>query len=159
MLGILRTREVEVAGAFKIGKSIEDINRKAHAEIDDLRRMVAGIQANAQDPAWVREVTEAVSANLDALERNFGRDLAQIRIETAADSAAGQRQTAAEQRQLPVPVDTRARAQTLEQEGFDTLLRPDLEGAIAGFAEPTRVGLITTTRRISSDCRAPAARS
>jgi hypothetical protein len=56
MLEILKTREVEVAGAFKIGKHIEDLDRNTQAELDDLRRLVAELQAAPQDPDRVREV-------------------------------------------------------------------------------------------------------
>jgi hypothetical protein len=84
MLEIVKTCEVEVAGAFKIGKHIEGLNRNTQAELEDLRRLVAELQAAPQDPDRVREVSDAVAASLEALERDFSREVAQLRLETAA---------------------------------------------------------------------------
>ena len=88
IMKIVNTREVEIAGALKIGKSIDDLESKAQAEIDDLKRMVAKLQAEPQDPGRVKAVTAAVSADLEALERNIGREVARIRVETAPVVAA-----------------------------------------------------------------------
>jgi len=132
MLEILKTREVEVAGAFKIGKHIEDLNRNTQAELEDLRRLAAELQANAQEPERVREVGEAVATRLEALERDFTREVAQLRLETLAPGAAGLPEQAAQ------PIDPREQARELERLGFEQLLRRDLAGARKSFAGAVR---------------------
>lgn len=132
MLEILKTREVEVAGAFKIGKHIEDLNRKTQAELDDLRRLVAELQAAPQDAERVREVSDAVAASLEALERDFGREVAQLRLETAGPGALASPEQAAP------AADPREQARELERLGFEQLLARDLLGARKSFAGAAR---------------------
>jgi hypothetical protein len=134
IMKIVNTREVEIAGALKIGKSIDDLESKAQAEIDDLKRMVANLQAAPQDPDRVKAATAAVSANLEALERNIGREVAQIRVETAPVVAAQQLTPSAQGNPAAGPADPRSQAQRLEQQGFDALLERNLEAAIAAFS-------------------------
>ncbi len=126
LIEILKTREVEVAGAFKIGQRVEDLARNTRAELADLERMVAELQADPGDPERVRAVTEAVSASLEALERNVTREVAQLRSESVPA-----RPTTI----TPAQTDPRERARELEAVGFERLLARDLEGARAAFAE------------------------
>lgn len=132
MLEILKTREVEVAGAFKIGKHIEDLNRKTQAELKDLRRLVAELQAAPQDPDRVREVSDAVAASLEALERDFSREVAQLQLETAVPGVGASSDLAA------LSADPREQARELERLGFDQLLRRDLQGARKSFGGAVR---------------------
>lgn len=132
MLETLKTREVEVAGAFKIGKQIEDLNRKTQAELEALRRLVAELQAAPQDPERVREVSDAVAASLEALERDFSRAVTQLRLETASPGAG------ASPEQSALPADPREQARELEGIGFGQLLRRDLLAARKSFAGAAR---------------------
>lgn len=132
MLEILKTREIQVAGAFTIGKHIEDLSRNTQAELEDLRRLVAELQAAPQDPNRVRDVSDAVAASLEALKRDFSREVAQLRLATNAPGVG------APSDRTTLPADPREQARELERLGFDQLLRRDLHGARKSFSGAVR---------------------
>jgi len=129
LLEILRTREVEVAGAFKIGQRVEDLARNTRAELAELERMVSELERSPDDPERVRTVTQAVAASLAALERNVTREATQLAVAPqlveVSEDATG--------------ADPRDDARELERQGFELLLERDLEGAQAAFAEAERL--------------------
>lgn len=133
MLEILKTREVEVAGAFKIGKSIEDLSQKTQAELQALHRLVGELEAAPQDAEKVREVSASVSANIEALERNFSREVTQLRIQAVAPEVAG---PAGMEKPPAAPAD---QARELEQLGFEHLVKRELVPALEAFQAAARL--------------------
>jgi hypothetical protein len=133
LLEILKTREVEVAGAFKIGQRVEDLARNTRAELADLERMVSELQAAPADPERVQAVSEALAASLEALERNVTREAAELRGAAAAPDPEARPEAA------PAAADPRAQARAQEAVGFERLLERDLESARAAFDEAARL--------------------
>lgn len=133
MLEILKTREVEVAGAFKIGQRVEDLARNTQTELADLERMVAELKATPGDAERVQAVSETVSTRLEALGRDVTREVAQLRSEAAAAP------TAEREPKSTVGVDSSAQAREYEVVGFQHLLDRDLDGAQAAFSEAARL--------------------
>jgi len=131
MLEILKTREVEVAGAFKIGQRVEDLAANTQAELAELERMVAELEAAPGDAERVKAVTEAVSSSLKALGRDVSREVAQLREATAVPPTA--------EREPAAAADPKSRAREFEARGFERLLDRDLEAARAAFSEATRL--------------------
>ena len=132
ILEILRAREVEVAGAFKVGQRIDDLARHTESELADLERMLTALRSAPDDPERVRAVSEAATARLKALQRDVTREAAQIRTENIAPPEARPDASA-----TPT-TDPRAQAREFEAVGFERLLARDLDGAREAFAEAAR---------------------
>ena len=134
MLEILKTREVEVAGAFKVGQRVEDLAVNTQAELAELERMVAELKAAPGDTERVKAVTEAVSTSLEALGRNVNREVAQLRMEAAAVPHQAELVSAPAAR-----VDSNEQAREFETQGFQQLIERNLVGAESAFTEAARL--------------------
>jgi len=132
ILEILRAREVEVAGAFKVGQRIDDLARHTESELADLERMLTALRSAPDDPERVRAVSEAATARLKALQRDVTREAAQIRTENISPPEARPDASA-----TPT-TDPRAQAREFEAVGFERLLARDLDGAREAFADAAR---------------------
>lgn len=126
---ILSSREVEVAGVFKIGQQVKQIEESAAEEIADIRALLEKMQA---DPTLDRTaLTVDIKSKLDNLSGNLSREVEQIQQTAPAVAAAPP--AAVEPGAVPAPVGQTSAA-TLERDGFQALVDRDVDKAIANFA-------------------------
>jgi hypothetical protein len=125
---ILSSREVEVAGVFKIGQQVKQIEESAAEEIADIRALLEKMQA---DPTLDRTALAVdIKSKLDNLSGNLSREVEQIQQTAPAVAAAPP--AAVE----PGAVSTTAgqpSASTFERDGFQALIDRDIDKAIANF--------------------------
>ena len=126
---ILSSREVEVAGVFKIGQQVKQIEESAAEEIADIRALLEKMQA---DPTLDRtEIAADIENKLNSLSGNLSREVEQIQQTAPAVAAAPP--AGVEPGAVPAPVG-QASAATLERDGFPARGDRDVDKAIANFA-------------------------
>ena len=128
---ILRNREFEVAGVFKIGQQVERLEEQANEEIADVRVLLQQLQAQPEE-AQSAELAADIENKLDRLTSNLSREVQQIQ-EAAPDTVPPPSPAAAPVVQGPPP-DERLAAK-LEGEGFRALVDRDLVKAIESFSK------------------------
>jgi len=124
---ILRSREVEFAGVFKIGQQVKQIEERAQEEIADIRALLDAQRSG--EGASTAPVTADIESKLDNLTRNISRDVTQIQQVaplTTQTLPAPPADTAPTSRAQLSPAD-------LERAGFQALLERNIGEAIANF--------------------------
>jgi hypothetical protein len=125
---ILSSREVEVAGVFKIGQQVKQIEESAAEEIADIRALLEKMQA---DPTLDRTALAVdIKSKLDNLSGNLSREVEQIQQTAPAVAAAPP--AAVEPGAVPTTAGQPS-ASTFERDGFQALIDRDIDKAIANF--------------------------
>lgn len=125
---ILSSREVEVAGVFKIGQQVKKIEESAAEEIADIRALLEKMQA---DPTLDRAALAVdIESKLDNLSGNLSREVEQI--QQTAPAIAATLAPAVEPGAVPAAGGPTS-APSLERDGFQALIDRDVDKAIANF--------------------------
>jgi hypothetical protein len=131
---ILTSREFELAGVFRVGPQIEQLERQANEEIADIRALLKAQQAG--DLEMSSEGAGLVAADIESklsnLSSNLSRGVEQIQrtAPTAAlppDAAAPAPAGASAQR------DRAQQVSEMERRGFAALLARDVGAALQAF--------------------------
>ena len=122
---LLFERQVDIFG-LRIGERVQEVESQALAEIADIRALLGEMQGGAAAP----ELQQDIGEKLAQFERNFSREIAQVR---AVPAAAAPAPVAAAPAQV-VAEDTRSeRAGAAERAGFEALLARDARVALRHF--------------------------
>ena len=127
---ILRNREFEVAGVFKIGQQVERLEAQAAEEIADVRVLVQQLQERPDLPA--ETVAADIESKLTRLTSNLSREVQEIQqiAPGLAPASGGDDREAAQAAREP---RSAASVAALEREGFQALIDRDPAGALAAF--------------------------
>ena len=126
---ILRSREFEVAGVFKIGQQVERLEAQAAEEIADVRALVQELQDRPDLPA--ETVAADIDSKLTRLTSNLSREVQQI--QQIAPNLAPARPGGGEGAQAARDPGSTATAAALEREGFEALIDKDAASALTAF--------------------------
>ena len=125
---ILRDREFEVAGVFKIGQQVERLEAQAAEEIADVRALVEQLQERPDLPP--ETVAADIESKLTRLTSNLSREVRQIAPNlTPAPPGPGEVAQAA---QNP---SSEAEVAALERKGFQALIDRNPGEALAAFEQ------------------------
>jgi hypothetical protein len=131
---ILRGREIELAGVFKIGQQVKQIEERAQEEIADIRALLDAqrerdaADAESRGGAEVEPVAADIETKLANLGRNISRSVTQI------NQAAPQLvQSPVQQVEPPGELRRQLAAADLERAGFRALIDRNVAEAIVNF--------------------------
>lgn len=127
VLDLLKSREFEVAGVFKIGKQVEQIEKHASEEIADIRALLEAQRDRSGTEAAA--VTSDIETKLTRLEDNLSREVNLIRTLEPQVQQTQQVQSPP----LAAQLEARADLQELERTGFRSLLDGDVDTALKAF--------------------------
>ena len=125
---ILRNREFEVAGVFKIGQQVERLEAEAAEEIADVRALLQQLE---ERPDLPRETVAAdIDSKLTRLTSNLSREVEQI--QRIAPAAVPDRVGGSPVRQIRETPPAESLS-ALEREGFEALIARQAAEALAAF--------------------------
>lgn len=127
---LLDSREFELAGVLKLGQQVSQIKENTNEELDDIRALLAAV--NTGGGSTTRIVND-IKTKLGKVERNLEREVQQIRsVDTGQTVRAPSVQKSIRLPAAKNGIDP-ARAQALEREGFEALLKRDVAAARRAF--------------------------
>lgn len=125
---ILQTREISV-GSLTVGKKIDGIEDSVQQQLAVQKHYIEQIDANANNPALVRENARWLLGVIPSVQKNVGQDILALKNEIQADKTAptkGVSSTAHESLKT---------AQDWELKGFEALMAKDVDAAISALAQ------------------------
>jgi len=125
---IMNTREVTI-GSVTIGKRIEGIGESMQQQLAVQKRYIELIEANADNPAVVRENARWLLGVIPTVQKNVGQDVAAIQNEIQTSAAAPAKGV------MPAPQAAPQSARDWEVKGFEALLAKDVDAAIGAFSQ------------------------
>jgi hypothetical protein len=125
---IMSTRELSI-GSVTVGKRIEGIGESMQQQLAVQKRYIEEIEANADNPALVRENARWLLGVIPTVQKNVGQDVAAIQNEIQAGTTAPARGATSTVR------ESSQSARDWELKGFDALLAKDIDAAISAFAQ------------------------
>jgi len=128
IVDILNTRELSI-GSVTVGKKIEGIEDSMQQQLAVQKRYIEQIDANADNPALVRENARWLLGVIPTIQKNVGQDLVAIKNEIQAGGTAPARAAAS------LPHDAPKTARDWELNGFEALLAKDVDAAISAFSQ------------------------
>lgn len=128
IVDILKTRELSL-GPVTVGKKIEDIGDSMQQQLAVQKRYIEQIDANANDPALVRENARWLLGVIPSVQKNVGQDIDALKNEIQAGGTAPSRGGVA------APTESPKTARDWELKGFEALLAKDVDAAISAFSQ------------------------
>lgn len=128
IVDILKTRELSF-GPVTVGKKIDEIGNSMQQQLAVQKRYIEQIEANADDPALVRENARWLLGVIPTVQKNVGQDVAALKNEIQAGGTAPARGVAA------APTESPKTARDWEMKGFEALLEKDVDAAISAFSQ------------------------
>lgn len=127
---LLDSREFELAGVLKLGQQVSQIKENTNEELDDIRALLAAVQTGGGSTT---RIVRDIETKLGKVERNLEREVQQIR---SVDTRQAARSSSVQKSIRPSVASSgkdAARAQALEREGFEALLKRDIAAARTAF--------------------------
>lgn len=130
IVDILSTRELSI-GSLTVGKKIEGVGESMQQQLAVQKRYIEQMEANANNPALVREHAQWLLGMITSVQKNVGQDIVAIKneIQGGATATASARGAMTATKELPKS------AHDWELKGFEALLAKDVNAAISAFAQ------------------------
>lgn len=127
---LLGNREVEVAGLFKIGQQVAQIKENTNEELNDIRALLGAVR---NGDGSTTKIVRDIEAKLGKVERNLEREVRQINSADTTQAAPSPSAKKSITAPKPAPAAAAAKAQVLERQGFEALLKRDVAAARKAF--------------------------
>jgi len=128
IVDILNTRELSI-GSLTVGKKIEGIADSMQQQLAVQKRYIEQIEANADNPALVRENARWLLGVIPTVQKNVGQDILAIKNEIQAGGTTAARGV------VSAPQESLKTARDWELKGFEALLAKDVDAAISAFSQ------------------------
>lgn len=125
---IMNTRELSI-GSLTVGKRIEGIGESMQQQLAVQKRYIEMIEANADNPALVRENARWLLGVIPTVQKNVGQDIVAITNEIQTGPTAPARGI------VSAPKESPKTARDWEVRGFEALLAKDVDAAINAFSQ------------------------
>ncbi len=141
MENILDTRKIKIGGLLEIGERIEDIEKQATIEIQDVKKLTAELEQEQQRGSSenVAVISRKIADKLEALDSNLSESVSMLRKDTSRlESGIVQHRSI---QQIPLFNETidKEGAKALEAEGFKYIVDRKLSEAVEAFSEAEKL--------------------
>ena len=130
IVDILSTRELSI-GSLTVGKKIEGVGESMQQQLAVQKRYIEQMEANANNPALVREHAQWLLGMITSVQKNVGQDIVAIQNEIQGSATA----ITTAKSTLSVSQESPKNAHDWELKGFEALLAKDVNAAISAFAQ------------------------
>lgn len=128
IVDIMNTRELSI-GSLTVGKKIEGIEGSVQQQLAVQKRYIEQIEANANNPALVRENARWLLGVIPTVQKNVGQDIVALKNEIQAGGIAPVSGV------VSAPQESQKSARDWELKGFEALLAKDIDAAISAFSK------------------------
>lgn len=137
MENILENRKIKIGGLLEIGERIQEIEKQATIEIQDVKKLTAELKRIQQDGSneSIAAISSKITDKLEALDTNLTISVSRLRKDTTSLKQGIVQQQSIQQIPLFNEAINKEGAKALEAEGFKYVLDRNLSEAIRAFSE------------------------
>ncbi|MEE9352743.1 MAG: hypothetical protein V3U78_10835 [Thiotrichaceae bacterium] len=141
MENILENRKIKIGGLLEIGERIQEIEKQATIEIQDVKKLTAELKRVQEDGSNenVAAISSKITDKLEALDSNLTKSVSMLRKDTTSLERGVVQQQSIQQIPLFNETINKEGAKALEAEGFKYVIDRNLSEAIRAFSEADRL--------------------